>query len=92
MFLIKLPNTTIAPPHRIPATFPYSIEKLSPRLSSETTPPYWGSVIAVPIHAASAMNSPPIAPATAAFLSVFFHIMVKAIGITAEPMRTPMAR
>ena len=63
-----------------------------PRLASETSPPNSGSDAATPTHTPSAANSPATAPAVAAYLFVCLHVMVSAIGITAEPISTPMAR
>ena len=65
---------------------------MCPRLASDTSPPNSGSDAATPTHVPSATKSPAIAPIVAAYLFVRFHVIVRAIGITAEPISTPIAR
>jgi hypothetical protein len=46
--------------------------------------------LATVIHVAMAPMRPPIAPQTAPAAEQFFHVMEKAMGITAEPIMIPM--
>src|SRR5919106_3083417 len=82
--LNKLPMTTTVAPTEIETTFPIRRGAVSPVVTIDSWP--YNSHVAVVQEQIPAVR-PSIDPNIAAFLLVFFHDTVKAIGTTAGPIR-----
>ena len=87
--LNKLPMITTVAPNEIETTFPIRRGVVSPVVAIDSWP--YNNHVAVVQEQIPAIR-PSIDPSIAAFLLVFFHHTVRAIGTTAGPIRMPIAR